>query len=73
MLVACWWARLMVESTDTSQSTSQSSSPAASALASRWVWIRSHVPSALKRRCRFHTVCHGPNDSGTSRQGRPAR
>ena len=67
--VPCWWARLMVESTDTVQSIS----PAASASARSLAWIRSHVPSEAKRRCRFHTVCHGPNSAGRSRQAIPHR
>jgi hypothetical protein len=32
---------------------------------------RSYVPSALHRSRRLHTVCHGPNRSGGSRQRRP--
>jgi hypothetical protein len=44
--VPCWWARLMVESTETVQSIT----PAASASARSLPWIRSHVPSEAKRR-----------------------
>ncbi len=69
IVVACWWARLIVESTETTQSTS----PAASASASSRAWILSQVPSALNRRCRFETVCYGPNDAGRSRQATPVR
>lgn len=68
-LVACWWARLTVESTLTAQSTC----PAVSASASNSAWIRSQVPSPLNLRCRFHTVCHGPNSAGRSRHGDPVR
>ena len=68
-VVACWCARLIVEST----LTVQSMSPAASASASNLVRILSQVPSLLNRACRFHTVCHGPNRSGRSRQAIPHR
>ena len=62
-------ARLIVEST----LTIQSMSPAACASVSSRAWILSHVPSVLNRWCRFHTVCHGPNDAGRSRQAIPVR
>lgn len=69
MFVACWWARAIVEST----ATSQLISPAASALVNKAVRTSSHVPSAAKQRWRFHTVCHGPNSAGRSRQAIPVR
>jgi len=68
-VVACWWARLIVES----MLTVQSRSPDASASANRLVWIRSHVPSLLNSLCRFHTVCQGPKRAGRSRQAIPVR
>ena len=55
--VPCWWARLIVEST----LTVQSMLPGRVGLGEQRAWIRSQVPSALNRWCRFHTVCHGPN------------
>jgi energy-coupling factor transporter ATP-binding protein EcfA2 len=68
-VVACWWARLIVESTDTVQSTS----PTASASATSRAWILSQVASAENRLCRFNSVCHGPNTSGRSRHAIPVR
>jgi hypothetical protein len=68
-LVACWWARFMLESTDTSHI----SCPKLSASIRSWVWMRSQVPSAENRRCRFQTVCHGPNDVDRSSHGVPER
>src|SRR6476620_7560541 len=53
--------------------TFQSISPTASAWVSSAVWIVSQVPSPLNRRCRFHTVCHGPNSAVRSRQAIPVR
>ena len=69
VFVACWWARLIVESTDTVQSTI----PRASASAINTVRSWSQVPSWAYRLCRFHTVCHGPNTSGRSRHATPVR
>lgn len=69
MFVACWWARAIVEST----ATSQSSSPIATALVNKAVSTLSQIPSPAKRRCRFHTVCQGPNSAGRSRQAIPVR
>lgn len=69
MFVACWWARAMVEST----ATSQSITPMVSALVNKAVRTLSQVPSPAKRRCRFHTVCHGPNSAGRSRHATPVR
>jgi hypothetical protein len=66
---ACWWARTMVESTDTSQSTL----PAASACPWAALSIHSKVPSAAHRRKRVCSVAHGPYRSGTSRQALPVR
>lgn len=54
----------MVESTDTVQSIS----PAASASVNSVARIVSQVPSPLNLRCRFHTVCHGPNSAGSRTQ-----
>lgn len=65
MLVACWWARLIVASTLTVQSTP----PLASASATSRAWMRSQVPSVLNRLCLFHTVCQGPKDAGRRRGG----
>lgn len=65
----CWWARFMVESTDTVQSIS----PAASTSARSLARIRAHVPSEAKRRCRVQIICHGPNSAGRSRQAMPHR
>lgn len=53
--------------------TAQSIRPDASACASNQVRMLSQVPSLLKRLCRFHTVCHGPNSTGRSRQATPVR
>jgi hypothetical protein len=53
--------------------TIQSICLAASASASSRACTLSQVPSVLNRRCRFHTVCHGPNEAGQSRQAIPVR
>src|SRR5262245_12721311 len=66
---ACWWARAMVESTETSHVIS----PSASAWACSCSKTRCQVPSRCQRRNRPYTVSHGPYRSGTSRQGAPAR
>ena len=65
-----------MESTDNNCSTpagicwaSAASSPASWAA----VKIRPYVPSVDQRKCRFHTVCHGPKSTGTSRHGDPVR
>ena len=60
---------MIVESTLTIQSISL----AASASASSRAWILPQVPSVQNRWCRFHAVCHGPNEAGRSRQAIPAR
>lgn len=69
VFVACWWARLIVESTATRRSTC----PAASASASSTPRIRSQVSSSAHRRWRAHTVFHDPNLLGRSHQGMPVR
>jgi hypothetical protein len=61
-VVVFWWARLMVES----MLTAQVNSSAASASASSGAKILCQVPPRENRACRFHTVCHGANRSGTS-------
>jgi len=53
---ACWCARAIVESTDTSQVIS----PAASARACNDVRICRQVPSRCQRRNNPYTVCQGP-------------
>jgi hypothetical protein len=53
---ACWCARAMVESTDTSQVIS----PAASARACNAARIRAQVPSSCHRRNKPYTVCQCP-------------
>ena len=53
--------------------TSHSIRPTLSACDSNSVRILSRTPSPMKRRCRFHTVCHGPKFSGESRHGIPAQ
>ncbi len=53
---ACWWARMTVVSTLTSQVTS----PRASACACNRVRIRRQVPSRCQRRNSPYTVCQGP-------------
>jgi hypothetical protein len=67
--VACWCARLMVESTEASQSIKS----AASAVPSRMVRTASQLPFLLNLRWRFHTVCHGPKHALRSRQAIPVR
>ena len=69
MLVACWWAHAIVESTDIAQSIA----PAPSAVASSRPGTRSQLPSALICRCQVDIVCHGPNALGTSRRAIPHR
>lgn len=66
---ACWWARTMVESTDSYASTS----PAASARVRGDRSIRSKVPFLAQRRKRACSVAQDPNLSGTSRQAVPVR
>lgn len=58
---------------DESIETTQSRFPVVSARATSAVSTRSQVPSAGSRRCRFHTVCQGPQCPGRSRHGRPVR
>lgn len=65
----CWCTRAMVESTEVRQSIR----PSASASTCSCLKILSHVPSTENRRCRFQTVCHGPNSGGRSRQASPVR
>lgn len=65
----CWWARTIMEWTDTSRSMS----PAASALAWAARSIRSKVPSLAHRRNRVCNVAQQPCRSGTSRQAVPVR
>lgn len=70
VFVACWWARLFVESTETVQSIPSIESAWAVTCA-RTVC---HVSSAAHRRWRVQTVCQGPNASwGRSFQGIPVR
>src|SRR5699024_461618 len=69
MFVACWWARAIVESTETVKSTLF----ILAACAVRAEWMTSQVPSPARRRCQVHTVCHLPNVSGKSRQAMPVR
>lgn len=57
---ACWWARTIVESTDTAHLTSSS----ASAWATRAVNTRSHVPSTAHIRSRLYTPRQLPYFSG---------
>jgi len=62
---ACWWARQIVESTDTSHSMC----PAASALTCNFVKTLPQVPSIGQRRKSVYAVSHGPYRSGMSRHG----
>lgn len=66
---ACWCARQIVESTDTSHSMC----PAASALTCNFFRTRAQVPSICQRRKSVYAVSHGPYRSGTSRHGEPVR
>ncbi len=66
---ACWWARTMLEYTDTSHSIS----PAASACACAAWSMRSKVPSAAHLRKRVWRLAHDPYRSGTSRHATPVR
>jgi hypothetical protein len=66
---ACWWARAMVESTDTSRLIR----PAASAKPCNAVTIWRHVPSRCHRRNSAYTADQDPYSTGTSRQGAPTR
>jgi hypothetical protein len=51
----------------------QSSSPAPSAWVPKVASMRAQVPSVCQRANRLSTVSHGPDRSGRSRQGIPAR
>jgi hypothetical protein len=66
---ACWWARLIVESTETVHPTAPTESSRTWSPSSR----RAQVPSASQRANRSWTVCHGPKRSGRSRHGTPVR
>lgn len=66
---ACWCARVIVESTLTSQVIR----PLASALACSSFKIRAQVPSRCHRRNSPYTVSHSPYRAGTSRHGAPVR
>jgi hypothetical protein len=66
---ACWWARAIVESTDTSQLIRL----AASAKHCNAVTIWRHVPSRCHRRNSAYTADQDPYSTGTSRQGAPTR
>jgi len=54
---ACWWARMVVPSTNW---TAQSSRPSASARACAAAKIRSQIPARRHRRKRLASVDHGP-------------
>jgi hypothetical protein len=66
---ACWCARAVPESTDTSQVTC----PASSARAWSARTMTAQVPSSCQRRNSPYTDCQGPYSSGTSRHGDPVR
>ncbi|MDH6130334.1 hypothetical protein P3T39_007327 [Kitasatospora sp. GP82] len=66
---ACWWARMTVESTETSRSMP----PPASATAWTCWRSRSQVPSADHCECLLCTAFHWPNRSGRSRHCAPVR
>jgi hypothetical protein len=66
---ACWCAREMAESTDTSQLIS----PAASARVCNLVTICAQIPFRCHRRNSPYTVCQHPYSPGTSRHGAPVR
>ncbi len=73
-LVRCWWARLIVESTDTPRS----SSPRLSAWPGRTASTVFQEPmfpveSAAYRRWPFHSVLFEPKCSGRSLRGLPTR
>ena len=61
---ACWWARTIVESINTS---SKSASPW------RAVATRCQTPYCSQRENRTYTECQLPNSDGRSRQGHPVR
>jgi hypothetical protein len=65
---ACWWARVTVESTETSHVIS----PASSARACSAVRIACQTPSSCQRQKSQYTHYHGPYHGGTSRHGTPA-
>jgi hypothetical protein len=67
--LACWWALVIVESTDSDPSISPAASAAPVSVASTWF----HVPSAARRRCQVHPGYHGPNTSSRLRQAIPHR
>jgi len=59
VFVACWWARLIVESSGRVQLIPS----VESAWAVSWARTVSQVPSAAHLRWCFHIVCQGPNAS----------
>ncbi|MGW5105917.1 hypothetical protein [Nocardia sp. NPDC004123] len=66
---ACWWARVIVEST----LTCHSMTPAASASTCSDVTITDHAPARCQRRNSPYTACQDPYSAGTSRHGDPTR